>query len=72
MSVKIDENTIEATIAIVLTDIIGSTKFVQRNGVGLLRCVTETGADYVESVAFDSVRGFDIRYTILEGVNYDQ
>ena len=32
MSVKIDENTIEATIAIVLTDIIGSTKFVQRNG----------------------------------------
>lgn len=32
MSVKIDENTVEANIAIVLTDIIGSTKFVQRNG----------------------------------------
>ena len=32
MSVKLDENTIEAHIAIVLTDIIGSTKFVQRNG----------------------------------------
>ena len=32
MSVKIDESTVEANIAIVLTDIIGSTKFVQRNG----------------------------------------
>lgn len=32
MSTKIDENTVEANIAIVLTDIIGSTKFVQRNG----------------------------------------
>ena len=32
MSVKLDESTIEAYIAIVLTDIIGSTKFVQRNG----------------------------------------
>ena len=32
MSIKIDENTVEANIAIVLTDIIGSTKFVQRNG----------------------------------------
>jgi len=32
MSVRIDENTVEANIAIVLTDIIGSTKFVQRNG----------------------------------------
>lgn len=28
----IDDNTVEATIAIVLTDIIGSTKFVQKNG----------------------------------------
>ncbi len=32
MSTKIDENTVEDYIAIVLTDIIGSTKFVQRNG----------------------------------------
>ena len=32
MSTKIDENTVESYIAIVLTDIIGSTKFVQRNG----------------------------------------
>ena len=32
MSVKLDENTVESYIAIVLTDIIGSTKFVQRNG----------------------------------------
>lgn len=32
MPVKLDENTIEENIAIVLTDIIGSTKFVQRNG----------------------------------------
>jgi len=32
MSKSIDENTIEANIAIVLTDIIGSTKFVQKNG----------------------------------------
>lgn len=31
-SEKIDENTIEAEIAIVLTDIIGSTQFVQKNG----------------------------------------
>jgi class 3 adenylate cyclase len=28
----LDDNTVEATIAIVLTDIIGSTKFVQKNG----------------------------------------
>jgi len=32
MSVLLDENTVEAHIAIVLTDIIGSTKFVQKNG----------------------------------------
>ena len=32
MSVRLDENTIESYIAIVLTDIIGSTKFVQKNG----------------------------------------
>lgn len=32
MPANIDENTIEKNIAIVLTDIIGSTKFVQRNG----------------------------------------
>lgn len=31
-SKKIDDNIVEAHIAIVLTDIIGSTKFVQRNG----------------------------------------
>ena len=32
MSVRLDENTVESYIAIVLTDIIGSTKFVQKNG----------------------------------------
>ena len=32
MSIRLDENTVEADIAIVLTDIIGSTKFVQKNG----------------------------------------
>jgi class 3 adenylate cyclase len=32
MSVRLDENTIESYIAIVLTDIISSTKFVQKNG----------------------------------------
>ena len=32
MSVRLDKNTIEDDIAIVLTDIIGSTKFVQKNG----------------------------------------
>ena len=32
MSIKLDKNTVEANIAIVLTDIIGSTKFVQKNG----------------------------------------
>lgn len=29
---RLDENTVEAEIAIILTDIIGSTKFVQKNG----------------------------------------
>lgn len=32
ISNRLDEHTVEAYIAIVLTDIIGSTKFVQRNG----------------------------------------
>lgn len=32
MTVRLDENTVESYIAIVLTDIIGSTKFVQKNG----------------------------------------
>ena len=32
MTIRLDNNTVEANIAIVLTDIIGSTKFVQRNG----------------------------------------
>lgn len=32
MPVRLDENTVESYIAIVLTDIIGSTKFVQKNG----------------------------------------
>ena len=33
MSLEIDKNIIEANIAIVLTDIIGSTKFVQKNSI---------------------------------------
>ena len=32
MSTRLDENTVEADIGIVLTDIIGSTRFVQKNG----------------------------------------